>query len=130
MGPASAKPRTNLPRAALRHPRSRRIRNNSGPYTIERLGRDAVGILDSLGIDAAHFCGLSLGGIVGMWLGVNRPVRIARLALCNTAAKIGTPESWNARIDAVRNGGMAAIAPTIIERWFTRGSVNRSRRQS
>ena len=90
-----------------------------GPYTIERLGRDAVGILDALGIGAAHFCGLSLGGIVGMWLGVNRPARIVRLALCNTAAKIGTPESWNARIDAVRNGGMAAIAPTIIERWFT-----------
>jgi 3-oxoadipate enol-lactonase len=90
-----------------------------GPYTIERLGRDATGLLDGLGIDAAHFCGLSLGGVVGMWIGVNAPARIARLALCNTAPKIGTPESWNARIDAVRKGGMAAIASTIIERWFT-----------
>jgi len=93
----------------------------AGPYTIERLGRDVVALLDALDIDQAHFCGLSKGGMVGMWLGVNAPRRIDRLVLCNTAAKIGTAELWNARIDAVRRGGMAAVADVVLERWFTEG---------
>jgi len=78
-------------------------------------------LLDALDIDQAHFCGLSKGGMVGMWLGVNAPRRIDRLVLCNTAAKIGTAELWNARIDAVRRGGMAAVADVVLERWFTEG---------
>jgi 3-oxoadipate enol-lactonase len=90
-----------------------------GPYTIEQLGRDVVALLDALDIERAHFCGLSKGGMVGMWLGVNAPRRIDRLVLCNTAAKIGTAEIWNTRIDAVRSGGMAAVADTVVERWFT-----------
>jgi 3-oxoadipate enol-lactonase len=92
-----------------------------GPYTIEQLGRDVIALLDALDIERAHFCGLSKGGMVGMWLGVNAPRRINRLVLCNTAAKIGTAEIWNARIDAVRRGGMAAVADTVVERWFTEG---------
>lgn len=92
-----------------------------GPYTIEQLGRDVVALLDALDIERAHFCGLSKGGMVGMWLGVNAPRRIDRLVLCNTAAKIGTAELWNARIDAVRSGGMAAVADAVVERWFTEG---------
>jgi 3-oxoadipate enol-lactonase len=90
-----------------------------GPYTIERLGRDVVALLDGLKIDQAHFCGLSKGGMVGMWLGVNAPHRFDRLVLCNTAAKIGTAELWDSRIDAVRRGGMAAIAESVIARWLT-----------
>jgi len=90
-----------------------------GPYSITQLGRDVVRLLDQLEIERAHFCGLSMGGMIGMWLGIYAAPRIERLALCNTAAKIGTPEIWNARIDAVRRGGMAAIADTIIQRWFT-----------
>jgi 3-oxoadipate enol-lactonase len=57
--------------------------------------------------------------MVGMWLGVNAPHRFDRLVLCNTAAKIGTAELWDSRIDAVRRGGMAAIAESVIARWLT-----------
>ena len=80
-----------------------------GPYTIEQLGRDVFGLLDELKIDRVRFCGLSLGGMTGMWLGTHAANRIERLVLCNTAAQIGPPDPWNARIEAVRNGGMAAI---------------------
>ena len=90
-----------------------------GPYTIGQLGRDAVGLLDALGIDRVHFCGLSMGGMVGQWLGAFAPQRLDTLVLCNTSARIGTPETWNARIDAVRNGGMAAIVDTVLARWYT-----------
>jgi 3-carboxy-cis,cis-muconate cycloisomerase len=94
-----------------------------GPYSIERLGRDVVGLLDSLGIERAHFCGLSMGGMIGMWLGVHAPGRLHRLVLANTAARIGIPDNWNARIDKVRAGGMAAISQAVVERWFTPGYI-------
>lgn len=90
-----------------------------GPYTIERLGRDALALLDALGFSRASFCGLSMGGMVGMWLGVHAPERIDRLVLSNTAAIQGSAELWNGRISAVRAGGMAAVADATIERWFT-----------
>ena len=90
-----------------------------GPYSIEQLGRDALGLLDRLGIARAHFCGLSMGGMVGVLLGIHAPERVDRLVVANTAAKIGTQETWNARIEAVRKGGMAAIAPALMSRWFT-----------
>ncbi|HXX86608.1 MAG TPA: 3-oxoadipate enol-lactonase [Casimicrobiaceae bacterium] len=90
-----------------------------GPYTMEQLSRDVVALLDALKIERAHFCGLSMGGMVGMWLGANAPERIDRLVLCNTAAKIGSPEVYNARIDAVRKGGVASVADAVIDRWFT-----------
>jgi len=90
-----------------------------GPYSIELLARDALGLLDTLAIPRAHFCGLSIGGMVALWLGVNAAERIDRLVLANTAAKIGTAELWNARIDAVRKGGLASIAPAILARWFS-----------
>lgn len=90
-----------------------------GPYSIDQLGRDVVGLLDGLAIGRAHFCGLSMGGMTGIWLGIHAPARVGKLALCNTAARIGPPDVWNARIDKVRAGGMAAISRTVIERWFT-----------
>lgn len=90
-----------------------------GPYAVETLARDLLGLLDSLRIERAHFCGLSMGGAIGMWLGVHAPGRIERLVLCNTAPRIGTTDSWNARIMQVREGGMAAIVATQIGRWFT-----------
>ena len=91
----------------------------AGPYTIEMLGRDALALLDALEIGRAHFCGLSLGGMVGMWLAVHAPERIGRLALCNTAARMGPPQFWDARIEAVRRDGMDVMSAPIIARWFT-----------
>ena len=97
-----------------------------GPYAIERLARDVVALLDELDIARAHFCGLSMGGMVGMWLGARAVARVDRLVLCNTAPRIGTTESWNARIDAVRKGGVEAIADAVLERWFTAGFRERN----
>jgi 3-oxoadipate enol-lactonase len=93
----------------------------SGPYTIEQLGRDALALLDFLHFDKVHFCGLSIGGQTGMWLGLNAADRLNKLVLCNTAAKIGTPEIWNPRMEAVRKGGTKAVSAAVIERWFTAG---------
>ena len=90
-----------------------------GPYGVELLGRDVLGLLDFLRLDRVHFCGLSLSGLTGMWLGVHAAGRLNKLVLCNTAAKIGTLETWNARIESVRRDGMQAIASAAIERWFT-----------
>ncbi len=90
-------------------------------YTIKQLGRDVLGLLDSLGLDRAHFCGLSLGGMIGMWLGIHAPDRLNRLVLSNTAARIGTKEGWNMRIATVRKDGMKSVATTVIDRWFTPG---------
>ena len=88
-------------------------------YTIEQLGRDVLALLDSLRIDRVHFCGLSMGGMIGIWLGIHAPSRLHRLALANTAARIGTQEMWNARIATVRKQGMKSVAAAVIERWFT-----------
>ena len=90
-----------------------------GPYTIEQLARDVLRLIDHLGIERAHFCGLSMGGMIGMWLGLNAEKRLNKLVLSNTAAKIGKAEAWNARIENVSKGGMAAVSAAVCERWFT-----------
>lgn len=91
-----------------------------GPYTQEQLGRDILALMDAIEIRRAHFCGLSMGGQVGIWLGANAPDRFARLVLCDTAAHIGSPEIWNTRIAAIRAGGMPAIVSGTVARWFTK----------
>jgi 3-oxoadipate enol-lactonase len=90
-----------------------------GPYSIAQLSWDLVHLLDALELDCAHFCGLSMGGMVGMFLGTNAPKRFHNIVLCNTATRFGTPETWNARISAVQAGGMKAVASAVIERWLT-----------
>lgn len=97
-----------------------------GPYTLKQLSLDGLGILNKLNIDRAHFCGLSMGGMVGQWLGVNAPKRFKSITLCNTAAKIGTAETWNTRIQTIKDGGMAAIASAVISRWFTENFIKQS----
>jgi 3-oxoadipate enol-lactonase len=96
------------------------------PYRVDRLGRDVVALLDACGIARAHFCGLSMGGMTGLWLAREAPDRVDRVALCNTAARIGPPEVWDNRIAAVRAGGMEPIVPGVIERWFTPGFLDRA----
>jgi 3-oxoadipate enol-lactonase len=91
-----------------------------GPYSIETLAEDALAIMDALSIERAHWLGLSKGGMVGQWLMTHAPRRIGRAVLANTAAHMPPPELWNERIRAVREKGMAEIAPAIIDRWFTR----------
>jgi 3-oxoadipate enol-lactonase len=90
-----------------------------GPYAIEQLARDVLALLDELKLDRVYFCGLSMGGQTGMWLALNAAGRFHKLVLCNTAAKIGTPEMWNTRIESVRKGGMKSISSAVMERWFS-----------
>ncbi|MCP2070919.1 UNVERIFIED_ORG: 3-oxoadipate enol-lactonase [Pseudomonas lini] len=93
-----------------------------GPYSIEQLGRDVLAMLDQLGIDKVHFCGLSMGGLIGQWLGINAGQRLHKLVVCNTAAKIGDPSVWNPRIETVLRDGqaaMVALRDASIARWFT-----------
>lgn len=93
-----------------------------GPYSIEQLGQDVLALLDALNIDRAHFCGLSMGGLIGQWLGINAGNRLRRLVVCNTAAKIGTPDIWNPRIEMVlkdRQQAMIGLRDASIARWFT-----------
>ena len=90
-----------------------------GPYSIAQLGGDVTGLLDSLGLERAHFCGVSMGGITGMWLALNHAARIERLVLSNTAAYIGPPETWTTRAEAVLQHGLASIAAAVVARWLT-----------
>jgi 3-oxoadipate enol-lactonase len=93
---------------------------DEGPYSIEQLGRDALAILDALKVPKAHYVGLSMGGMVGMWLLTNAPERIGRAVLANTGAHMGGPDLWNTRIRTAKTDGMAALTASTIDRWFTR----------
>lgn len=90
-----------------------------GPYEIADFGRDALELLDRLEIERAHFCGLSLGGMTGMWLAANAPERVDRLVLLCTTAHFDDQGVWRQRIAAVREGGTEAVADAGMERWFS-----------
>jgi 3-oxoadipate enol-lactonase len=96
-----------------------------GPYSMERLGRDVLGILDHLGIESIDWCGLSMGGMVGQWLGANAPRRVRRLVLANTSSYYPIKDPCNDRIAAVRQNGLAAMAEATMPRWFTAGFIAR-----
>jgi 3-oxoadipate enol-lactonase len=107
----------------------------TGPYTLEMLADDAVGLMDSLDLQTVHFCGLSLGGMVGQALGGRHGDRLASLTLSSTAAVMPPREVWDERMALVRKAGMASVADATMDRWFTRagqarlaGEVSRIRR--
>jgi 3-oxoadipate enol-lactonase len=91
----------------------------AGSYKIDDLGRDVLTLLDRLEVERFSFCGLSIGGAVGMWLAGELPERVERLVLCCTAARFAPPEQWNERAETVRSEGVGAIADAVLERWFT-----------
>jgi 3-oxoadipate enol-lactonase len=97
-----------------------------GPYNMERLGRDVVAIMDALDIKTMNWCGLSMGGMVGMWLGANVPDRINKLILSNTSAYYADKTPWNDRIKTVREKGLKSIVNGNMERWFTKDFRDRS----
>lgn len=92
-----------------------------GPYSLADLGGDVIGLIDALSIEKANFAGLSLGGMVGMWLGINAPERVESLALLCTYAKADSLGLWDERASQVRASGTEALVETSIERWFTAG---------
>jgi len=93
--------------------------SGGAPVSLATLGHDVIGLLDTLAIPRAHFCGISMGGMTGQWLGIHAPQRLNKLVLANTAARIGTHEGWTARAAQVRAGGMDGVADGAAARWFT-----------
>jgi 3-oxoadipate enol-lactonase len=89
------------------------------PNTLAGMGYDVLALMDHLGIAKAHFCGISIGGMVGQWLGVNAADRIEKLVLSNTAAKIGTADFWQKRAEDTRLAGVEQFLPGSAERWLT-----------
>ena len=92
---------------------------HEGEYSVEQFGRDVLALADGLNVPNFAFCGLSMGGAVGQWLALNAPERLTHLLLANTAPRFGTPEQWNTRIQAVRQGGMVAILDLALGRFFS-----------
>jgi len=90
-----------------------------GLYSVAGLGADVVALWDHLGVERSHFCGLSIGGLTGQWLGVHAGERLHTLTVAATAAKIGTLESWNTRIAQVQRDGLLPLREGTAERWFT-----------
>ena len=90
-----------------------------GPYAIADLGRDALALLDGLDLDRVAWCGCSLGGMTGLWLAINAPERIDRLALCCTTAHLPPREMWIERAATAREQGMEPLVEGALERWFT-----------
>lgn len=88
---------------------------------IEDFAEQLAALLDELGLERVHLCGLSLGGAVGMALARDSPDRVDRLVLCCTSMRFATPESWEDRAATVRTEGLEAIADAVLERWFTPG---------
>lgn len=99
------------------------------PYSIAALAEDVLALLDELAIERADFCGLSIGGLVGQWL-ASHTARLDRLVVTATAARIGTPESWRARINQVVRDGLAPLVPATRDRWFSPAFVDQAPEQS
>lgn len=99
----------------------------AGPYTINQLADDVIELLDFLRLRQVYFCGLSMGGMIGMTLALRAANRLHKIVLCSTAPKIGAAETWNTRIETVRKGGMAAVVDGVLQRWYTADFRSRSR---
>lgn len=91
----------------------------AGAYSMDRMGRDVIELLDALKISRVHFCGLSFGGLVGQWLGIHTPERIDRLILCNTSSYLGPAEQWDRLIASVLQAeDMSETADRFLHNWF------------
>ena len=90
-----------------------------GPYTIELLADDAVGLMDALGIRQVHFVGLSMGGMIAQQIGARYADRVISLSLCDTASEMPPRSMWEERLAIARSRGTAGLVDTTIQRWFT-----------
>lgn len=96
-----------------------------GAYSMDRLGRDVIELLDALHIDRVHFCGLSLGGMIGQWLGIYAPERIDALILCNTSSFLGPASQFDERIaDVLHVKSIAETADMFLGYWFPAHMLN------
>lgn len=92
-----------------------------GPFTVSQLGEDILGVADAAGAGSFQLCGMSFGGLVSLWMAARAPDRVTALVASNTAARIGSEELWQARIDAVAEGGIEAVSEQALGRFFTPG---------
>ena len=90
-----------------------------GEYTIDNIGNDILLLMDHLDINTASLCGISLGGMVAMWLGIHAPNRVDKLVVCNSSSDIGSPDPWQERIKMVNSKGMASIVDAGLERFLS-----------
>jgi len=90
-----------------------------GPYSAKQLADDVLALADALKLGRFHFCGLSMGGMTGMWFAATAPERLNRVVISSASAKFGSLETWSTRIETVRKQGMKPVAAATIERWFT-----------
>lgn len=94
--------------------------SSPGPWTIEDFGKDALAVIESQALDRrVHFCGVSLGGMVGLWLAQNAPERLERMVVANTSAFTEDPALLRGRLDLLKDGGLEQIAEDVLARWFT-----------
>ncbi|HXP20010.1 MAG TPA: 3-oxoadipate enol-lactonase [Streptosporangiaceae bacterium] len=96
-----------------------------GPYSIEELGAGVLALLDSCGIERAAYCGISLGGMIGIWLAANAPERITALGLCCTSAYLPPASAWLERAGLVRSAGMRSVSRLVVSRWFAPAFADR-----
>jgi 3-oxoadipate enol-lactonase len=99
---------------------------SKGPYSFERFGRDILAILDALDVEKVNWCGLSMGGMDGQWLGANAPDRIEKLILSNTHYYYPDKAFWTDRIKFLREKGLGALVDANMQRWFTQGFRERA----
>ncbi len=97
----------------------------NGEYSVERLGRDVIGLVDALNISKFAFCGLSLGGAIGQWLALNAPDRVSGLVLANTSPQFGPRTNWESRMQMVSEKGMVGIAEIVMPRFFSSETLAR-----
>jgi 3-oxoadipate enol-lactonase len=98
--------------------------------TIEDLGLDVLALIDELGLEKTNFCGLSLGGMVGMWLGAHAPQKFSRIVVSSTAAKIENPDLLRSRLKTIRSEGLSAISDSVITKWFTPEYIEKNPQKS
>jgi 3-oxoadipate enol-lactonase len=96
-----------------------------GPYSIRDHTTDLAGLLKHLEVKQAILIGISVGGMIALDQAISKPDSVRALVLCDTAAKIGTPEFWQERIDAIRKNGLDNMAEVILARWFAPAFVDR-----
>jgi 3-oxoadipate enol-lactonase len=97
-----------------------------GPYTMDMLGRDALAVADAAGVKKFNWCGLSMGGMVGQWMGANARDRVERLVLSNTHYYYADKQPWHDRMKFAQDKGLAALSGPQMERWFTKEFRERS----
>lgn len=92
---------------------------DGNPFGFDALGLDVLELMDHLSLSQVHFCGISMGGLIGQWLAIYAPERLTKLIIANTAAKIGTEEGWVSRANIILESGIDPIADSAASRWFT-----------